>query len=395
MEASDEAEKSPLAGYQSIPLPTPLSRWGQILLLIRRNVFSLTCLAALILLGALLLHADALISPFQENGTHAEPLPDQVHTSTALPAPPQASLQTLSVTTMPGQATVHINGDSVGVSPIWDHPMAEGSHRISITKPNYTDVDTVVVLNGASAILYLALRENRQDVPTEDTLEASLTDPVAEIDRETRLLQEDAAEGPPDERTRETVEAPSSETAATDEAPPASVAAPVATNRVTEETPTGETSELPAKEPTGMLEITSEPAGATAWLDDRPIGATPATVAEVPTGSHRLRLTKEGYRDVSMEIQVAPEATSRVSEQLVALMGTLKVLVHPWGTVYIDGRLHKRESTTWYTVQLPAGAHRVQVVHPTLGRWEQVVDVAANEDNAVVVDFNKRGDTPQ
>ena len=69
-------------------------------------------------------------------------------------------------------------------------------------------------------------------------------------------------------------------------------------------------------------------------------------------------------------------------------MGRLKVLVKPWGTIYIDGELRQRETDVPYATSLVSGAYRVRATHPTLGTWERVVDVGAGEEAAVVMDFN-------
>lgn len=43
------------------------------------------------------------------------------------------------------------------------------------------------------------------------------------------------------------------------------------------------------------LVVTSDPPGAVVYLDDTPVGETPVTIERVTTGSHRVRLTKDGY----------------------------------------------------------------------------------------------------
>ena len=86
---------------------------------------------------------------------------------------------------------------------------------------------------------------------------------------------------------------------------------------------------------------------------------------------------------------VLAQQQSTVNRQLKQLLGTLKILVKPWGSIYIDGELHKEESDIWYTTKLMSGYHRVQVEHPSLGNWDQVVEVPAGEEHAITIDFNK------
>ena len=82
----------------------------------------------------------------------------------------------------------------------------------------------------------------------------------------------------------------------------------------------------------------------------------------------------------------------QVKGVLEALQGTLRVLAKPWGTIYIDGELHKSETDVFYVTKLTPGFHRLRVEHASLGQWEQVVDVAAGKELPITIDFNK-GDT--
>ena len=68
--------------------------------------------------------------------------------------------------------------------------------------------------------------------------------------------------------------------------------------------------------------------------------------------------------------------------------GLLKVLVKPWGSIYIDGELRQRETDLPYAAPLAPDTYRVTAVHPTLGTWERTVYVAPGEEASVVIDFN-------
>jgi hypothetical protein len=67
-------------------------------------------------------------------------------------------------------------------------------------------------------------------------------------------------------------------------------------------------------------------------------------------------------------------------------MGTLQVLVKPWGSIFIDGKLHKIDTDVVYTVQQPMGEHRLQVEHPVLGAFYRSVQVSS-DTTFVTVDF--------
>lgn len=69
--------------------------------------------------------------------------------------------------------------------------------------------------------------------------------------------------------------------------------------------------------------------------------------------------------------------------------GSLKILVIPYGSIYIDGKLHRGDDDKQFTISLPAGTHQVETVHPTYGSWETQVEIAANEQQEIVSDFSK------
>ncbi len=54
--------------------------------------------------------------------------------------------------------------------------------------------------------------------------------------------------------------------------------------------------------------------------------------------------------------------------------GILSVNASPWGTVFVDGQ---KVGHTPREVRVPAGRHRLRVVHPTKGAWEKAVVVPA------------------
>ncbi|MGB8933190.1 MAG: PEGA domain-containing protein, partial [Anaeromyxobacteraceae bacterium] len=59
--------------------------------------------------------------------------------------------------------------------------------------------------------------------------------------------------------------------------------------------------------------------------------------------------------------------------------GILAVNASPWATLFVDGR---RLGDTPREVRLPAGSHRVRVVHPRLGAVEGAVEIVAGRRTA-------------
>lgn len=63
---------------------------------------------------------------------------------------------------------------------------------------------------------------------------------------------------------------------------------------------------------TAGLRVKTDAADVEVWLDGEPVGRTPLTLRELPTGRHRLTLLKDGYEDYLEDVEVAPGKTNSV-----------------------------------------------------------------------------------
>lgn len=196
------------------------------------------------------------------------------------------------------------------------------------------------------------------------------------------------------------------------------------------------------------LEVTSEPDGTLVYIDDTLDGITPYQNDEVVSGWHTVTLKKSGFTTADTLLFLDPERTTALSFTLArsdggpkadastvpasasggaerdqtaapsepspaatrtalaedrAIVtpappptgttaspstGTLSVAVHPWGSVYIDGRLYVRDTDLRHTLDVAVGDHVVRAVHPVLGVQEWTVEVQADRQTSVVFDLN-------
>lgn len=74
-------------------------------------------------------------------------------------------------------------------------------------------------------------------------------------------------------------------------------------------------------QPLGELSVTSEPEGATVYLNGRIAGMTPLKLDGVTAGKHYWRIHKNGYRDIGGIVNVREESTAKVKETLAAADG--------------------------------------------------------------------------
>ena len=67
-----------------------------------------------------------------------------------------------------------------------------------------------------------------------------------------------------------------------------------------------------------MLSVSSDPVGATVYVDGQFVGRTPLELKNVRAGDHRVRLTKEGYLENLRVVNVSSGPTRRLHVQLTA-----------------------------------------------------------------------------
>lgn len=252
-------------------------------------------------------------------------------------------------------STVRVDGDSVGTTPLWLSTVGLGRRHVQVFDRGTVLVDTTVEMESG-----VMVEVDRVSAPSTDAPEP----PPTEV----------ADAGP----TPAPAPAPS----------PAPLPPPTPTVRQIQ---------------TGDLRVTSAPAGAAVVLDGRRIGTTPLAVSGLVVGRHTITLSKPGFEnavrrvdvragteyaaDISLRARAAPEAPAPAEPQV----GTVEVLIRPWGTVSIDGAVRQRETDVIYRTQLSAGPHRIRAAHPTLGSVEREVVVAPGSTARIEFDLSESG----
>jgi len=75
---------------------------------------------------------------------------------------------------------------------------------------------------------------------------------------------------------------------------------------------------VPVSQPTqsGIVQITSSPAGANVYMDDKSTGITPLTLPSVNAGTHTLFIRLPGYQDYSTTINLGAGQSLQVDAAL-------------------------------------------------------------------------------
>jgi hypothetical protein len=111
------------------------------------------------------------------------------------------------------------------------------------------------------------------------------------------------------------------------------------------------------------LEVRSNPPGARVYVDGSYRGTTPLIMSDISPGTHRLELSREGFKTKTLTVRVPEDARLVATVNLEALMGWLYISIHRapesppepalplYPEVYADGeRLY-----AYYPAHLPAG----------------------------------------
>ena len=385
------------SGVPSWMPPTPPRPRGydRFALLFERFGFGIACVLSIVVIGFLYLAADQLLYPDPAPGPSDAGVPgvaaeDQSEVAEGADTVAVEKVP-FSITTDPLGASIYVDGDYVGISPLREVAIAEGRRRISVQIRDYAPFDTVMMLQKGSAALQLVLRGAHLVALPPVSNEAPPETPVV-------LAEADRLDPP---HTDPIPEAESTSPPASAETPPVALVEPSPASSVEKEPAAADAVPVAVEEeesvaadaapdtPVGELQINSEPPGATVMMAGAEMGVTPLLLAEVETGAQQIRLRHDGYKDFTTTVEVTPAQRSTVNGQLEQRLGTLRILAKPWGDIYIDGDLHQQEAGAWYTTELPPGYHRVRVMHPRLGRWEQVVEVFAGEALPLTIDFNE------
>ena len=71
------------------------------------------------------------------------------------------------------------------------------------------------------------------------------------------------------------------------------------------------------------------------------------------------------------------------------MYGKIKVLVRPWGAIYINNAIKIKEAIAPYSEQLQVGTYTVRVENPNLGTWEKEVEIKPDEERDITINFNE------
>jgi len=131
---------------------------------------------------------------------------------------------------------------------------------------------------------------------------------------------------------------------------------------------------------TAKLDISSEPSGALVFIDDAYMKRdTPATVADISAGSHKISLKKKGYADWVKYVSLEPEGIQELSANLQPLSTDLTITSEPDGAgIFIDDQ--PTDFKTPATIKnIQPGTHKVTLKKERYYDWIKYLELQPGE----------------
>ena len=248
----------------------------------------------------------------------------------------------VEIRSQPPGATVSLDGEPLGDTPLAALELAPGEYQLALSHPRYLPVTTTLSVTGRGK---------------SETIEQVLAPAWAAVDISSEPAgAEILVDGEPVGLTPATLELLQGERQLLLRLP--GFASWQRTLAVTagEDTELDTVQLLPAA---GILELSSTPSGANVTLDGEFQGQTPLSLNLEPDRAQRLMLTRPGYRRHSETVQLAAGVSERKAITLAAQLGAIDLQVSPpEAEVRVNGRLLGRGSQS---LSLPAVEHRVEV----------------------------------
>lgn len=140
----------------------------------------------------------------------------------------------------------------------------------------------------------------------------------------------------------------------------------------------------------GSVEFYVKPGGARVLLDGRDVGVTPIRLTDVPVGSHRYEISRDGYEGLTGEFNLVDGGNPLITHTLESSEGKWAVISRPKGAeVYIDGELVGE--TPLELTGIPSEPHTVTLVKEGYAIMVRSVDTTGGLRGEVDATLNQEG----
>jgi len=128
----------------------------------------------------------------------------------------------------------------------------------------------------------------------------------------------------------------------------------------------------------GVLEISSNPSGATILLNDEENGLTPKTISFVSPGYHRLVIEKEDYKPFDKQIKITHNKTNTISAELQYKYGYLEINSNiPGAEIYINYQFVGKDK--FIGEKMDPGDYLIETKHDFYNTYTEKVNLTAQD----------------
>jgi len=306
-------------------------------------------------------------------------------------------LSRLTISSTPESASIILNGDSLGQTPLKDHILKAGRYSLTISKENYNSIDTTILLtNNSDLAMVVTLHEIKSiQVPVQTqqipAVKQRITSPIFAV----LSIQSDPSNSEIWLNGTFKGKTPLHLTKII----PGSYLMEIRRDGYVKYTKdvnltVGNNQRISAKLTpySGGLSVIKDPPSATVLVDGKEMNSQNLPVLDIkgiPIGKHLIEVAHPGYASFKKDIEIKRDEIYKINTKLVRLEGDLSIQVRPWGSIYINDLLQKSSADIKYVVRLPVEQYDIKVVHPTLGIWQKSVQVIEDESTEVIVNFTQ------
>ena len=287
----------------------------------------------------------------------------------------------LIIRTEPSGATVTLNGRSVGKSPYEGKSLPPGIYRIRITKEGYENLEKAEIVDSGKRVEVLAQLTPLK--PKEGDLEVRSEPGEAKVYLDGKYLGETPLFQPRIRPGRYSILVlkegyhPFEERVEVKEADRKKVLATL-------------------RRRMGALAVSLKTPGATLFIDGKPMEIGPGNTLEkeFPSGSYRIKVTKEGHETWERDLVVGAGERVEVSVELKTKEGELLIRTEPGGAlIYLEGKSVGMDS--YERKGLSPGTYKIRVVKEGYEAWEGEATVEPGKKREVFsklkeIDWSKR-----
>jgi formylglycine-generating enzyme required for sulfatase activity/serine/threonine protein kinase len=271
----------------------------------------------------------------------------------------------LTVASKPSAATVYVDDNPVGQTPIKMKKLADGTHRIRIVKKRFAEhEESIIIRQNANVNLDVELNP----LPIGDLKISSSPDGASiKVDGKRHGKTPAVIEMLPEGKKNIVLEKENFEPwqGQVDIVPL-------------------ETASLKAKlvSSFGTLKVTTDPPGAEIYLDGNKAGPSPVVIDWVMKGDHTVTAKLPEYDDLTQSVTIQPSKQKHTQLKLISTYGSLQITSTPNGAnVFLNGK--KIGTSPLFLEKVKKGSHQVSAQKECHAESTKQVSIASEKMSAI------------